>query len=121
MFNYYRVLFPTIANAAAANSMQIAEVELLCHREITSPNDAVNLTVSHDNVALWGVGGVFDRQFDAPTNNLEIWGWQYDGTIVDITPAAGATVLKGFEFIGAPQLNHPNHLPGYIEVEEFVQ
>jgi hypothetical protein len=40
VFNHYRLLFPTVANAGGANSMQIAEVELLSHEEITSPNDS---------------------------------------------------------------------------------
>ena len=35
----YRVLFPTVANAATANSMQIAEVELLRYPEVGSTND----------------------------------------------------------------------------------
>src|SRR5262249_55925901 len=44
-FNVYRVLVPTLANAVAANSMQIAEVELLYYGEISSPNDAVSITL----------------------------------------------------------------------------
>src|SRR6185436_18143497 len=39
VFNRYRLRFPTIANAAAANSMQIAEVELLQHEEFTISYD----------------------------------------------------------------------------------
>jgi hypothetical protein len=44
MFNHYRLLFPTVSNAAAANSMQIAEVELLSYPEITSPSRPVSIT-----------------------------------------------------------------------------
>jgi hypothetical protein len=37
----YRVLFPTVQNAGAANSMQIAEVQLLRALDLTLPGDAI--------------------------------------------------------------------------------
>src|SRR4029453_11305425 len=48
-YTSYRVTFPTLKDAAAANSMQIAEVELLgasfpaAPRIVTQPNDATVL------------------------------------------------------------------------------
>lgn len=54
-FSVYRLLFPTVSNAPAANSMQIAEVELLYFGEITSPNDAVSITLPGSAVDVRGV------------------------------------------------------------------
>jgi hypothetical protein len=92
-FNVYRVLFPTVSNAATANSMQIAEVELLYHDEITSPNDAVSITLPPGAVDVRGVGSLFDRQLD-PIRKLEIAPIAGGNTVVHVIPAAGTSVLK---------------------------
>jgi len=39
------LIFPTVADPVAANSMQIADVELLAQQEITSSNDVVYETL----------------------------------------------------------------------------
>src|SRR6185503_8076671 len=87
------------SNAVTANSMQIAEVELLYHGEITSPNDTVSITLPPGANDVRGVGALFDRQLD-DIHKLEVAPLTNTSTIVDIIPA-GATVLKGFELIGA--------------------
>jgi hypothetical protein len=117
VFNLYRVLFPTVSNAAAANSMQIAEVELLYNQEITSTNDALNITLPPGAVDVRGVGMLFDRQLSL-LHKFEIAPIPAgSNTVVDLTPAAGATVLKGFEVIGAADdFSFPGRRPSSVTV-----
>src|SRR6185503_19318743 len=101
--NLYRVLFPTVSNALAANSMQIAEVELLPDQEITSTNDAVTIQFVGPSLDVRGVRSLFDRQLD-DIRKLEVQFFVGGGGLpvfVDTIPAAGATVVKGFQVIGA--------------------
>ena len=115
-FNVYRVLFPTVSNAPAANSMQIAEVELLYYGEITSPTDAVSITLPGGAVDVRGVRALFDRQLD-DTNKLEVAPIAGGNTVVNVTPAAGATLLKGFELIGAADdFTYPQRRPSSVTV-----
>ena len=98
-YTAYRLTFPTVVNPATANSMQMAEVELLPATELTSSNDVVSLTLPQGGFDARGVARLFDRQVGA-TNKLEIQ--QLGGNaIVDVTPAGGASVLKSFQLIGA--------------------
>ena len=106
-FNVYRVRFPSVSNAVVANSMQIAEVELLHYAEITSTNDAVSIRLPGSAVDVRGVRALFDRQL-GDIHKLEVAPIAKTNTVVDVTPAAGATLLKGFELIGAGRL----HLSG---------
>lgn len=99
-FYQYRLRFPTIANVATADSMQIAEVELLYHEEITSSNDAVSIVLPPGASDVRGVGSLFDRQLGS-VRKLEVAPINNADTIVNITLAAGAKVLRGFELIGA--------------------
>jgi len=115
-FNVYRVLFPTVSNAAAANSMQIAEVELLYYGEITSPNDAVSIALPGGAVDVRGVGSLFDRQLD-DIRKLEVAPLAGGSTVVDLIPATGATLLKGFELIGAADdFTYPQRRPSSVTV-----
>ena len=115
-FNVYRVLFPTVSNAPAANSMQIVEVELLYYGEITAPNDAVSITLPGGAVDVRGVRALFDRQLD-DTNKLEVAPISGGNTTVDVIPAAGSTVLKGFELIGAADdFIYPERRPSSVVV-----
>lgn len=95
-FIYYRLRFPTVANASSANAVQIAEVELLAYPEISSSNDLVTATA---NGPFWSapqtladrhMNGNFKFAVENNTSNV----------VVDITPAAGSTLLKAFELIG---------------------
>jgi hypothetical protein len=115
-FNVYRVLFPTVSNAVTANSMQIAEVELLYYGEITSPGDAVNITLPAGAVDVRGVGALFDRQLD-DIRKLEVAPIAGGNTVVNLVPAAGATLLKGFELIGAADdFTYPQRRPSTVTV-----
>jgi len=116
-FNVYRVSFPTVSNAAAANSMQIAEAELLHYPEITSPNDALSITFFGAGMDVRGVQSLFDRQLD-DIHKLEVFFFTGTGAArVDLTPAAGPTVLKGFELIGAADdLAYPQRRPSSVAV-----
>jgi hypothetical protein len=118
-FNVYRVQFPTVSNAVAANSIQIAEVELLHHPEITSPSDSVSIALLGRQVSASDVHSLFDRQLDG-ANKLEVFFDIFFGvaeTAVDIIPAAGPTVLKGFELIGADDdLSYPERRPSFVTV-----
>ncbi len=58
-YSTYRLTFPTVANAAAANSMQIAEVELLKADPATVANRAVSIS---------GADKGFQMQFSAGTD-----------------------------------------------------
>ncbi|HMJ89446.1 MAG TPA: choice-of-anchor D domain-containing protein, partial [Candidatus Acidoferrum sp.] len=117
VFNHYRMLFPTVSNAVTANSMQIAEVELLYHGEITSPNDIVSITLPPGAVDVRGVGSLFDRQLDG-VRKLEVAPIPAgSNTIVNIIPAVGSSVLKGFELIGAADdFSFPQRRPSSVVV-----
>lgn len=98
-FPVYRLIFPTVVNQFTANSMQIAEVELLSAGEITSTNDVVSITLPPGATATYGLAPLFDRMVDG-TSRLQVVFPPGGDTVVDIVPAAGPTVLKGFEIIG---------------------
>lgn len=116
VFNQYRVRFPSLANAAAANSMQIAEVELLYNPEITSTNDVLSLTLPPGATDVRGVGALFDQQL-ALTRKFEVWNLTNNNTVVYVTPAAGLTMLKGWELIGAADdFNYPQRRPSSVTV-----
>jgi hypothetical protein len=101
VYNVYRVIFPTVSNAAAANSMQIGEVELLSYGELTSTNDAVSIVLPGGAVDVRGVRSLFDRQLD-DIRKLEVAPISPGlPTFVDTIPAAGPTVVKAFQLIGA--------------------
>ena len=115
-FRAYRVLFPTVSNGAAANSMQVAEVELLYNGEITSTNDAVSITLPAGATDVRGVGALFDRQLD-DIRKLEVAAISGGNTVVNIIPAAGPTVLKAFELIGAADdATYPQRRPSSVTV-----
>ena len=107
----YRVIFPSVQNSLAADSMQIAEVELLKFSEITSPADTLSATLPPGGffTTIPGsfdpsyTGQLFDHKMgvsnlDDPIN-FQIGNATGGNTVVDIVPAAGPTVLKGFEII----------------------
>lgn len=115
-FNHYRVVFPTLANAAAANSMQIAEVELLQFEEITATNDTVSIALPPGAADVRGVASLFDRQL-AAVRKLEVAPITNADTIVNLTLAAGARVLKGFELIGAADdFTFPQRRPSRVSI-----
>ncbi len=92
-FATYRLTFPTVANGDAANSMQIAEVELLgsvadLPQDVTQPGDAV--TASSDNSpGSEGVANAIDNQ---PTKYLN---FDILNTGLTVTPSTGLTIVSG--------------------------
>jgi hypothetical protein len=115
-FNVYRLLFPTVANAAAANSMQIAEVELLYYGEITSPDDLITATLPPGALDVRGFKSLFDRRLE-DVRKLEIFPIAGGNTIIDILPAGGPSLLKGFELIGAADdFIYPERRPSSVSV-----
>jgi hypothetical protein len=67
----YRVTFGDVQDPAGANSMQIAEVELLPYGDITTTNDPVSIVLPPGAVDVRGVGKLFNRQLGA-LEKLEI-------------------------------------------------
>jgi hypothetical protein len=99
-YHMYRLTFPTVADAALANSMQVAEIELLPYGEITSTNDTVTITMPPGAANVRGVRALVDRELGV-TNKLEIAPIFGGSTVVDMTLANGQHILKSFQLIGA--------------------
>ncbi|MEI9959952.1 MAG: hypothetical protein WDM76_02130 [Limisphaerales bacterium] len=120
-YSSYRLTFPTVSNAAAASSMQIAEIELLAHREITSTNDAVSVTLPLGAADVRGVARLTDHSLGL-TNKFEIAPIPAgNNTVVDIAPAIGATILTGFELIGgADDVLYPERRPTSVTIAGSV-
>jgi hypothetical protein len=117
----YRLIFPTVADPVAANSMQIADVELLAQQEITSSNDVVYETLPPGAVDVRGVVRLIDRQLGL-TNKFEVASIPAgDNTVVDLAPAAGASVLSGFELIGgADDVSFPERRPSSFTIQGSI-
>ncbi len=106
-FTAYRLVFPTLKDAANTNSMQIAEVEFLGEAvgltDITSPGDAlVRVDGSNDDDADAGpppagevVEHVIDDVVQKYLNFLDL------GSGFIVSPQAGATVLSGMRIFTA--------------------
>lgn len=115
-YHMYRLRFPTVANAAAANSMQIAEIELLPYGEITSTNDTVSITMPPGAVNVRGVRALVDRELGL-TNKLEIAPLFGGTNVVDMTLANGQHILKSFQVIGASDdYVYPERRPSSVTV-----
>src|SRR6266567_2028167 len=93
----YRVTFPTVANAAAANSMQISEVELLgvlAPTDVTVPGDPI-VASSTMSPGSEGVANAID---DQPTKYLN---FDKLNTGFTVTPVAGLTLVSGLTLTSA--------------------
>src|ERR1051325_5992167 len=99
----YRLMFPTVVNApSTANSMQIAEVELLgvlAPTDVTVPGDPL-VPSSHTNPGSDGVANAIDNvtgtkylNFDA-ANNAKPTGFT-------VTPGVGDTIVNGLSLTSA--------------------
>jgi hypothetical protein len=103
----------------AADAMQIAEVELQPYAEITSTNDTVTLTLPAGAILI-GAGptnSLLDGMIGGDANKLMIL--NDSGTVEAlITPMAGASILKGFEFMGAnDDAFYPGRIPSSVTIE----
>lgn len=96
-YESYRVIFPTVADGAAANSMQVAEVELLgtvAPQDVTQPGD--DIVASSDNSpGSEGVANVIDNQ---PTKYLN---FDILNTGFTVTPSVGETIISGISLTSA--------------------
>jgi hypothetical protein len=96
VYSQYRVRFPTVANDVAANSMQVAEVQLLRALDLTVVGDAVS-AVGGSTPAAEGVGNAFDGLTMTKYLNL---GELNTGAIV--APSGGQpTIVTGIGLISA--------------------
>src|SRR5437867_2844023 len=93
----YRLIFPTVSNAAAANSMQISEVELLgflAPSDVTTPGDPIVAT-SNNSPGSEGVANAIDN---APTKYLN---FDKLNTGFTVTPRVGGTLVSGLTLTSA--------------------
>ncbi len=116
----YQIVFPTVQDPGTANSMQIAEVELLPYGEITSTNDALTLLLA-SGASLNGVGptnSINDRLLGGDANKLVVLN-DTANVVALITPAAAdASVVKGFELIGGDDdASFPEREPSSFTLE----
>jgi hypothetical protein len=91
-FGNYRLTFPNVANASGANSMQIAEVEIVSSdilMDVTRPGDMI--TASSTNSP--GNEGVANAIDDNPATKYLNFDEQNTGFTV--TPSVGATIVQG--------------------------
>src|SRR5204862_4568740 len=102
-YRVYRVMFPTVVNApTAANSMQIAEVELLgtlAATDVTVPGDPI-VPSSNNSPGSEAVANVIDNvtgtkylNFDAANNAVP--------TGFTVTPNVGDTIVSGLTLTSA--------------------
>ncbi len=111
----YRVTFPSIRDGSA-NSMQVAEVQLLTARDILTPGDA--FTVAYPPGAFAGAGegpaSLFD---DRCGTKLGVFGGNAGPTIITVTPGLGATTVTGVDIFGASDdLAFGGRTPSYITI-----
>jgi hypothetical protein len=96
-YRHYRLIFPTVSNAPSANSMQIAEVELLgvlAPTDVTQPGDPIVAT-SNNSPGSEGVANAIDNQ---PTKYLN---FDELDTGFTVTPSVGDTVVVGLSLRSA--------------------
>ncbi|MBI2947476.1 MAG: immunoglobulin domain-containing protein, partial [Verrucomicrobia bacterium] len=95
-YTFYKLTFPTVANPSLANSMQIAEVELIrAGGDVTLPGDTV-VPTSSDSPAGERVANVIDNNLATKYLNLAKL-----NTGFTVTPAADPTVVTGLSLTSA--------------------
>jgi hypothetical protein len=115
-YSVYQVIFPTVQNPVAANSMQISEVELLFYGDITSPNDTLVLGLPA-GASLNGIGpagSLLDRMVGQDTNKVVVLN-DSSNVVALITPVAGASIVKALELIGGDDdATYPTREPSSV-------
>jgi hypothetical protein len=119
VYPIYQIVFPTVQNPATANSMQIAQVELLPYGDVTSTNDALDLILPA-GASLNGIGppgALLDRQVGGNSNKIVVLN-DTSNVVALITPAAGVSMVKGFELIGGfDDALYPTREPSSVKLE----
>jgi len=122
-YKSYRLIFPTVANAAAANSMQISEVELLgvvadLPQDVTQPGDPI-VGTSNNTPGSEGVANSIDNQ---PTKYLN---FDKLNTGFTVSPRAGLTLVSGLTLTSAndaPERDPASYvLSGAYDGSNFTQ
>jgi hypothetical protein len=70
-YQHYRVVFPTVVDEVAANSMQIAEVQLLRALDLTLPTDAVTASSANIPGPNEDAAKVIDNRVDTKYLNFD--------------------------------------------------
>src|SRR6266511_2490117 len=111
----YKILFPTVRDPNSANAMQIAEVELLPNSDITSAGDGVGFIPLTGQLTAASTGpGLLDRMLNQATNKIVVVN-ELAGALAFVVPAAGGSIVKGFELIGGyDDTNIPGRTPSGI-------
>ncbi|HMN40429.1 MAG TPA: hypothetical protein PKE29_06250 [Phycisphaerales bacterium] len=110
-FTRYRMIFPTVRGPASANSMQIAEVQLNAQGNILTPGDAITAVIPATATipAGQGVTSLIDGGL---ATRFSVVGGNLGPTRVDITPAAGGTIVTGIDVLGSSDdATFPNRVP----------
>lgn len=94
-YSSYRVVFPTVQNAGAANSMQVGEVQLLTHGDVTSIADII--TGSSANFP----GGEPPRNAIDNLYNTKYLNFDELNTGFTVTPVKGRSVVSGLSVTSA--------------------
>jgi hypothetical protein len=114
-FQQYRVTFPTVRSSASANSMQIAEVQLVTAKDVLTPGDGFTLTLpAGATLGSPTEGG--DKLFDDRVGTkLNVVGGNLGPTVIEITPTVGGTVVSGLDLFGAnDDVAFPNRTPSSL-------
>lgn len=118
---HYRLIFPTVSNEAAANSMQIAEVELLgflAPTDVTQPGDPI-VPSSNNSPGSETVDKAID---DTQTKYLN---FDKLNTGFTVTPNVGATLVNGLTLTSAndaPERDPASYtLDGTLDGSNWVQ
>ncbi|MGD9688440.1 MAG: hypothetical protein AB7K52_04265 [Phycisphaerales bacterium] len=110
----YRVTFPTVRNAAAANSMQVAEVQLVTATDVLTPGDAFTVTYTPGQTSPpnEGPAALFDNRLGT---KMGVFSGNIGPIIIDVTPGLGASVATGFSLFSAnDDLAFPGRTPQYV-------
>ena len=102
----YRVTFPTLRNANAANSMQIAEVQLVTATNILTPGDGFTVTYTdgQSSPTNEGPANLFDRKFGT---KMGVFNGNLGPVTIDVTPGVGASTLTGIDVTRLTVDGHP--------------
>ncbi len=116
-YTQYRVTFPTLSNGATANSMQIAEVQLNTFGNILTTGDGITATLPAGATVVAGqtVARLIDGQLGtvATPQKFGVSGGNLGTTTVDITPAAGGSIVTGIDLFSS-ELAAPGRTPASV-------
>ncbi|MDB6028217.1 MAG: regulatory domain of in-like proprotein convertase, partial [Verrucomicrobiales bacterium] len=114
-YQTYRLSITAVQNTSFGFG-QISEVELLSYGLISSPSDAAVLSVTPGTSIIRSASKLFDGLLDGGNDKLELQNMNGPATLY-LTPAAGSSVLKGFELIGAlDDATYPGRVPSLVIV-----